>query len=91
MQGIVPRLLLFRWRLLRVYTWPTLWPAVVRGRLQVRGGGGQNRDSRQLAGIRLAFALGSEALISDLVVLKFNFNPYSVNAYALVAGGRVMT
>ena len=42
--------------------------------------------SRQLAGIRLAFALGSEALVSDLATLKFSFNPYSVNAHALAAG-----
>ena len=46
--------------------------------------------SRQLAGIRLAFALGSEALISDLATLKFSFNPYSVNAYALVAGAAAL-
>ena len=46
--------------------------------------------SRQLAGIRLAFALGSEALISDLAALKFSFNPYSVNAYALVAGAAAL-
>ena len=42
--------------------------------------------SRQLAGIRLAFALGSEALIEDLTTLKFSFNPYSVNRLALAAG-----
>lgn len=42
--------------------------------------------SRQLAGIRLAFALGSESLVRDLATLKFAFNPYSVNRLALAAG-----
>lgn len=42
--------------------------------------------SRQLAGIRLAFALGSEPLARDLATLKFAFNPYSVNRLALAAG-----
>ncbi len=42
--------------------------------------------SRQLAGVRLAFALGSEPLAADLMTLKFGFNPYSVNAQALAAG-----
>ena len=46
--------------------------------------------SRQLPGIRLAFALGSEALISDLATLKFSFNPYSVNTHALVAGAAAL-
>lgn len=42
--------------------------------------------SRQLAGVRLGFALGSEGLAGDLATLKFSFNPYSVNAHALAAG-----
>ena len=42
--------------------------------------------SRQLAGVRLAFALGSSSLAADLMTLKFGFNPYSVNAQALAAG-----
>ena len=42
--------------------------------------------SRQLAGARLAFALGSSSLAADLMTLKFGFNPYSVNAQALAAG-----
>ena len=42
--------------------------------------------SRQLAGARLAFALGSSSLAADFMTLKFGFNPYSVNAQALAAG-----
>jgi histidinol-phosphate aminotransferase len=42
--------------------------------------------SRQLAGMRLAFAAGSEELITALAKMKFSFNPYSVNRLALLAG-----
>jgi len=42
--------------------------------------------SRQLAGGRLAFAIGSRALISDLLTLKYSFNPYSVNRLTLLCG-----
>ena len=41
--------------------------------------------SRQLAGGRIGLALGQKELISDLETLKFSFNPYSVNALALMA------
>lgn len=41
--------------------------------------------SRQLAGARIGLALGQKELISDLETLKFSFNPYSVNALALMA------
>lgn len=40
--------------------------------------------SRQLAGGRIGLALGQKELISDLETLKFSFNPYSVNALALL-------
>ncbi len=42
--------------------------------------------SRQLAGMRLAFAAGDAQLIADLAKMKFSFNPYSVNRLALIAG-----
>lgn len=41
--------------------------------------------SRQLAGGRIGLALGQKELIQDLETLKFSFNPYSVNALALLA------
>ena len=41
--------------------------------------------SRQLAGARVGLALGQAELIRDLETLKFSFNPYSVNAIALLA------
>lgn len=46
--------------------------------------------SRQLAGARLAFALGREDLIADIKTMKFSFNPYSANRLALVAGEQAM-
>ena len=46
--------------------------------------------SRQLAGARLAFALGREELISDIKTMKFSFNPYSGNRLALIAGEQAM-
>lgn len=42
--------------------------------------------SASLAGARLGYALGSEALIEDLKKLKYSTNPYSVNRTALCAG-----
>lgn len=42
--------------------------------------------SRSLAGGRLGYALGAKELISELMTVKFSFNPYSVNRMTLAAG-----
>ena len=42
--------------------------------------------SRQLAGARIGFAIGHEALIRDLETLKFSTNPYNINRLSEACG-----
>ena len=42
--------------------------------------------SRSMAGARLGFGIGCEALINDLKTVKYSTNPYNINSMTLAAG-----
>ncbi len=46
--------------------------------------------SRNLAGGRVGFALGSKELIADLELMKYSFNPYNINRLSLVSATAAM-
>lgn len=46
--------------------------------------------SRAMAGGRLGYAVASEALIDDLNLVKFSFNPYNLNRMTLAAGRAIL-
>ena len=46
--------------------------------------------SRNMAGARLGYVVGSKALIADIEAIRYSFNPYNLNSITLAAGAAAL-